>query len=140
MPSSFCHVAVHIVFATKNNSTWIKKDLLAQVHAYIAGIISNIGGKPIQVGGIEDHVHILCLIPKDQSLGEFLAKIKANSSKWFRQTHCSDFSWQDGYAAFSVSKSNMQAVENYISNQETHHHDTTAEDEFNELLKKHQNQ
>ena len=107
------------------------------MYAYLAGIINNIGGLSIKINGIDDHVHILCLLPKDLSIGEFMAKIKANSSKWFRQTHCPDFGWQDGYAAFSVSKSNLVTVENYIINQEEHHLHTTSSAEFDELLKKH---
>lgn len=137
MPASFCHLAAHIIFTTKNHKTWLKKPLQPQMHAYLAGIIKNIGGIPIKINGIEDHVHILCLLPKDLSIGEFMAKIKANSSKWFRQTHCPEFSWQDGYAAFSVSKSNLNSVENYIINQDEHHHHTTAIEEFEALIKKH---
>ena len=137
MPASFCHLAVHVIFTTKNHKTWIKKPLQPQMHAYLAGIINNIGGVTIKINGIEDHVHILCLLPKDLSIGEFMAKIKANSSKWFRQNHCHEFSWQDGYAAFSVSKSNINQVEQYIINQEEHHHNTTAIEEFETLLKKH---
>jgi len=137
MPASFCHLAVHIVFTTKNHKTWLKKPLRPQMHAYLAGIINNIGGVSIKINGIEDHVHILCLLPKELSIGEFMAKIKANSSKWFRQAHCPDFGWQDGYAAFSVSKSNLNEVENYIANQDEHHHHTTAIEEFDALLKKH---
>jgi hypothetical protein len=66
-----------------------------------------------------------------------MAKVKANSSKWFRAIHCPDFHWQDGYAAFSVSKSNLESVESYIDNQEEHHHHTTATEEWDALLKKH---
>jgi len=103
----------------------------------MAGIIKNLGGVPIIINGIEDHVHILCLLPKNLSIGEFMAKIKANSSKWFRETHCPEFSWQDGYGAFSVSKSNLEAVANYIDNQDEHHHHTSTIAEFDTLSKKH---
>ncbi len=137
MPASFCYLAVHIIFTTKNHKTWIKPPLQPSMHAYLAGIINNIGGVSIKIGGIEDHVHILCLLPKDLGIGEFMAKIKANSSKWFRQTHCPDFNWQDGYAAYSVSKSNLEAVETYIATQDEHHHHTSTTEEFDALLKKH---
>jgi len=137
MPSSLCHLAVHIVFSTKNHKTWIKKPLQGIRHSYLAGIINNTGGKAICINGIEDHVHILCLMPKDLSIGQFLAKIKANSSKWFSREYYPEFSWQDGYAAFSVSKSNIDAVKRYIENQEEHHHHTSAIEEFEKLLKRH---
>ena len=137
MPASFCFLAVHIVFTTKNHKTWIKKPLQSEMHSYLGGIINKIGGTSIVINGIEDHVHILCLLPKDLSIGEFMAKIKANSSKWFRQTHNPEFSWQDGYAAYSVSKSNIEVVKQYIINQEDHHHNVTASAEFDALLRKH---
>ena len=137
MPASYCHLAVHIIFTTKNHSTWIKKPLQPLIHSYMAGIIEKTGGTPIKINGIEDHVHILCLMPKDLSIGEFMAKIKANSSKWFHTKHCPEFAWQDGYAAFSVSKSNIDAVEQYIINQEEHHHHTSTVAEFEALLQKH---
>jgi len=76
-------------------------------------------------------------MPKDLSIGEFMAKIKSNSSKWIRKEHCPDFNWQDGYAAFSVSKSNLDTVSAYIRNQDEHHHNTSAVEEFEALLKKH---
>jgi len=130
MPASFCHLAVHIIFTTRNHKRWLTQALQPLVHAYIAGIINSIGGVSIQVNGTEDHVHVLCLMPKDLSIGEFLAKIKANSSRWMRKEHCPEFNWQDGYAAYSVSKSNLDAVGNYIQNQDEHHHHTSVIEEF----------
>ena len=137
MPASYCHLAVHIIFTTKNHTRWLTKALQPKIHNYISGIINNIGGISIIVNGIEDHVHILCLMPKDLSIGEFMAKIKANSSRWIRKEHCSEFHWQDGYAAYSVSKSNLHTITAYIRNQNEHHHHTSAVDEFETLLKKH---
>ena len=137
MPASFCHMAVHIIFTTKNHHTWLKKPLQAVMYKYIASTIDHIGGYAITVGGTEDHLHILCTLPKDKSIGEFMANIKANSSKWFRTQYCAEFAWQDGYGAFSVSKSNLQTVAKYIENQEEHHHHTSTVSEFEALIKKH---
>ena len=139
MPASFCHLAVHIVFSTKNRKTWLKKPFADEMYGYLNGIIKNLNGIPLAIGGIEDHIHILCLAPKEISMVEFMTKLKANSSKWFREHARQDFHWQDGYAAFSVSKSNIESVKNYIEHQEDHHHNTTTEEEFNALLKKHWN-
>ncbi len=138
MPSSFCHLAVHVIFTTKDHRTCLKRPFGNSMHAYLNGIITNIGGITLAIGGIEDHVHILCLMPKDLSIGEFMAKIKANSSKWFREKHFPDFHWQDGYAAFSVSRSNISKVQKYIENQDEHHHNTSTIQEFEALLAKHQ--
>ena len=137
MPASFCHLAVHIVFSTKNRKTWLKKPLADEMYGYLNGIIKNLNGIPLAIGGIEDHIHILCLAPKEMSIVEFMAKLKANSSKWFREQTRQDFHWQDGYAAYSVSKSNIESVKNYIEHQEDHHHNITTEEKFDALLKKH---
>ena len=137
MPASFAHLAVHIVFSTQNHKTWFKPEFREDMHSYLAAIINNIGGKAIKVGGTQDHVHILCLLPKDLSPGEFMAKIKANSSKWFRDKHFHDFHWQDGYGMFSVSKSSLDAVKKYIENQLEHHYNLSAWEEFDRLLARH---
>jgi len=137
MPDSFCHLAAHIVFSTKNRKTWLKPPHQEDMYAYIAGIINQTGGRPIKINGIDDHVHILCLLPKDLSPTQFMAKIKANSSKWFREKHNPEFHWQDGYALFSVSKSQIPDVEKYITDQKEHHFNVSAWAEFDALLKKH---
>lgn len=137
MPASYCHNALHIVFSTRNRVGWLKEPLGKEMHSYLAGIINNLKGRAIQIGGVEDHVHILCLAPKEISLVEFMTKVKANSSKWFRAQTKLDFSWQDGYAAFSVSKSQIPMVIEYINNQDEHHYHTSSIAEFDELLKRH---
>jgi REP element-mobilizing transposase RayT len=137
MPASYCYLAVHIIFTTKNHKRWLTKTLQPVIHAYISQIINNIGGSTIAVNGIEDHIHILCLMPKNLSIGEFMAKIKSNSSKWIRKEHCPEFCWQDGYAIYSVSKSKLDNVSAYIRNQDEHHHHTSAVKEYEALLKKH---
>ena len=137
MPSSYCHIAMHIVFSTRNRMRWLKGDLKTEMHHYMIGIISNLNGTSIQIGGTEDHVHILCLMPKDLSLVEFMTKLKANSSKWFRQHSKLYFHWQDGYAAFSVSKSQIPSLVTYIKGQEEHHKHHSCEAEFEALLQKH---
>ena len=139
MPASYCHLALHIVFSTRDRATWLKEPLAEEMYKYLSGIISNLKGVSIQIGGVNDHVHILCMAPKDLSLVEFMTKLKANSSKWFREHSKLDFHWQDGYAAFSVSKSMIPAVKEYIVNQKEHHKHTNFEVEFKSLLEKHQN-
>ena len=137
MPATYCHLALHIVFSTRNRVPWLREPLDVEMHKYLSGIIKNLNGISIQIGGIEDHVHILCLAPKDISLVEFMTKLKSNSSKWFRDHTKMDFHWQDGYAAFSVSKSQIQVISDYIHDQQEHHHHKTTIQEFEELLRKH---
>ena len=87
-------------------------------------------------GGMDDHVHLLLQIPPALALAKAVALLKANSSKWMNE-HRRRFSWQEGYGAFSVSASNLDAVVRYIENQEKHHRKMTFEDEFIGLLKRH---
>jgi putative transposase len=137
MSDSYCHLASHIIFSTKDRHLFLFGDNQTEMHNYIAGIIKNIKGIPIIVNGYKDHVHILCLLPKDMSIAQFVQTIKSNSSKWFRVKHQAKFAWQVGYAAFSVSKSNLQQVEQYIAEQEEHHGKLSFEDELKTFLLKH---
>ncbi len=77
MPASFFHLAVHIVFSTKNRKIWLKKPLAEEMHAYIYGLITNLKGLPLAIGGIENHIHILCLAPKELCLVGFYGKSKS---------------------------------------------------------------
>ena len=137
MPSSFCFVAVHLIFSTKDRQPHFRGEAGDKMRSYIKGIIDSLGGITLAIGGIADHVHILCLIPSTMSISEFMAKVKANSSKWFRAKYGPGFNWQEGYGAFSVSKSNIGAVTAYIRNQIDHHYHTSATEEFDAMLKKH---
>ena len=116
MPSSLCQVAVHVIFATKLHKPLLTDD----IHYYIHGIITNNKGIPISINGTADHVHILCFLPKDCAVSDFVRSIKASSSKWFK-TKNPLMEWQAGYAAFGVSKTNIHKVEEYINIQKEHH-------------------
>lgn len=122
MPQSLCKNYIHLVFSTKERKDLIPVDLLDIFFHYIGGIINNIGCKAIIVGGIENHVHILFELARTMALSVAVNKIKSNSSKWLRsEMQVFDFDWQDGYAAFSVAQSNVEAVRKYIGNQREHH-------------------
>ena len=102
----------------------------------MAGICRNHEMFVRTIGGIEDHVHILLELPPTLAVAKAILTIKSNSSKWVNELGRS-FAWQKGYAAFSVSASNIAAVERYIKNQERHHQKMTFEDEFMGFLRKH---
>ena len=137
MPTSYCHLATHIIFSTKDRYKFLMDSKHLKMNQYIAGIIKNVKGTSIIVNGGQDHVHILCLLPKEMHIAEFVRTIKSNSSKWFSDKHHPKFSWQSGYAAFSVSKSNLSAVETYIKNQEEHNKQVSFGEEFKHYLEKH---
>ena len=89
------------------------------------------------VGGIASHIHLLITVPKTISLSEYISKLKSNSSRWLKtvDTRYRAFSWQDGYGAFSVSASKIEAVRGYIANQAEHHRRKSYEEEVNEFWK-----
>ena len=95
--------------------------------------------KPIQVGGIEDHLHVLLGAPPTMAVSKAAQLLKGGSSKWMHDTfpNLAGFSWQDGYGAFSVSRSNLETVKTYITNQRQHHQGSTFQDEYRALLDRH---
>jgi REP element-mobilizing transposase RayT len=119
---------------TKERRKLIETPMQPRLWSYMAGIARSNDFLVIANGGIEDHVHLLLRIPL--ALAKAVALLKANSSKWMNE-HKRRFSWQEGYGAFSVSASNLDAVVRYIENQEKHHRKMTFEDEFIGLLKRH---
>jgi len=137
--STYTCLKYHIVFGTAYRRSLLHVDYRQDLYAYIGGIIRDEDGHLDSIGGVEDHIHILCGIPPRIAVSDMLRAITAGSSKWINEhRHCLvEFRWQRGFAAFSVSKSNMPEVTRYIDNQATHHHKTTFADEYRLLLVRH---
>ena len=116
----------------------MKEEDLTRIFHYIGGTIRAISGHVYIVGGRPDHIHILASPPVVVSLADFVRTIKANTSRWIKglDSSYSNFSWQEGYAAFSVSASRKVNVIHYISNQEIHHRKQTTLEEFHQFLEK----
>jgi putative transposase len=133
---TFSRNHIHLVFSTKDRRNIIAKEWQPQLWAYLAGICKNHEMIALAIGGTENHVHILLHLPPKLALAKAALLLKANSSKWMAEQR-KDFSWQEGYGAFSVSSSNLDQVAQYIQNQEAHHRKTSFEDEFRALLRKH---
>lgn len=127
----------HIVFATHSRRASILTSFRTFLHQYIDGIAANAGARPIQTGGVADHVHVLVEMPAEISVAELVRLIKCNSSKWVRQSFSRHFRWQRGYSAFSVSRSNVDIVARYIANQEQHHRRMTVTEEVTRLVERH---
>lgn len=105
------------------------------LHAYIGGIIKGLDGVALAIGGIEDHLHLLVGLRPSHRLDYFLRDVKADSSSWIhKEIGKRTFSWQKGYAAFSVSPSNIEGVKRYVLNQVEHHRRKTFQEEYIELL------
>ena len=139
MANTFTSLHFHFIFSTKNRERWIRPDIEGRLWAYLGGIASRHGMKPIVIGGIEDHVHLLVGMPPTLTVSEALQSIKGASSGWIKQSlpGCGGFAWQDGYGAFTVSKSLLNHVEDYIRRQREHHRETSFQEEYRGLLKKH---
>jgi len=140
MPQSLSAVYVHLVFSTKNRKRYLQNvELRNALHAYIGGISKNLNCAPIRVGGVEDHVHVLAHLARDITIGNWVKEVKRLSSIWLKTQSIDlrDFRWQRGYSCFSVSRSNLEAVTDYINRQIEHHAKMTYEDEVRALLKKH---
>ena len=138
MPQSLALVLVHIIISTKNRKPFLRSvELRSQVHAYLTGALRCLDCSPLLVGGVEDHVHILCRLSRKISLSELVKNLKTSSTKHVKENGHHDFSWQSGYGVFSVSQSAKESVFAYIANQEIHHRKMNFQDEFRALLTKH---
>ena len=132
------HVSVHIhlVFGTKDHKKLIASSQQPKLWAYIAGIASNYKMDALAIGGMEEHIHGLVGMPPTLSIAKVAQVIKANSSRWMRQ-QVPAFAWQEKYGAFSVSRSDIPAVADYIRHQAEHHKKRDFKTEFEILLRKH---
>ena len=139
MSHRFTSLLTHLIFSTKERSPFLDRELSPECYAYLGGIIERFGGRRIVVGGETDHVHLLFDLPATLSLSDCLRTLKSNSSKWIhgKGPGRSKFAWQQGYAAFSVSKSGVDGVVRYIEQQHEHHRRVTYQEEVRRFLAEH---
>jgi REP-associated tyrosine transposase len=139
MPQSLSKVILHITFSTKNRESWLDAAIRPRMHAYLATICRDLGGDDQCVDGVSDHVPIITTLPRTLSQAEMIEEIKKASSKWIKsvEVRYRGFFWQRGYAAFSVSPSQLEAVLQYVQTQEEHHRTRTFQEEYRELLHRH---
>jgi putative transposase len=128
----------HIVFGTKGRAQSIGPDMRDDVSRYLGGIIKSENGLPLEIGAVADHVHLLVRLPPTVALANLLRTLKANSSKWLNDTRFPrrTFAWQDGYAAFTVSQSQLGRVAAYVRNQDEHHRKMTFREELIALFER----
>ena len=141
MPQSLAKVIVHIVYSTKNREPWLEdKTTRSELFAYNASILSSSMDCPvILIDGVEDHIHILCLLSRKYPIMDVIKKSKTETSKWLKRQgpELRNFQWQAGYGIFSVSESRVKATKRYIARQEEHHKRFSFQDELRELCKRH---
>jgi REP element-mobilizing transposase RayT len=139
MSHTYSNLLSHVIFSTKDRKPIIDDELKPRLLGYLNGIASESKARILSLNSMPDHVHMLWELPPSLSLSGSIRVLKTNSSRWVHETWASksEFAWQTGYGAFSVSRSNVHAVASYIEAQETHHGKRTFEEEFVELLVKH---
>jgi len=138
MGDTFTNLVYHIVFSTKNRVPMIAGDFQERLYEYIGGIIRGQGGVLLEVGGVPDHIHLLAKLRPDCAVAVMVRVVKSNSTGWWKtvQEPPRSFSWQNGYAGFTVSQSQIPAVRAYIRNQAAHHAKVSFRDELVALLRK----
>jgi REP element-mobilizing transposase RayT len=139
MPGTYSQILLHIVFSTKNREPWITSDIAERLYPYMGGIVRAEKGILYDIGGVEDHVHLYLRWRPDESISDLMRTVKSRSSKWIHETFPSlqAFAWQEGYSAFSVSKSQEAAVKKYIAGQAEHHKKEDFKSELLRLLRAH---
>jgi REP element-mobilizing transposase RayT len=140
MPQSLSAVYIHLVFSTKDRRPLLRDDIQEPLHAQLGGISKTLQCPPLIVGGVEDHVHMLCRFGRTITQAEWVKELKRVSNLWLQKqgpAFC-DFEWQGGYADFSVSASNIEQVKRYIAGQKEHHRRISFQDEMRALLQKHE--
>jgi len=137
MANTYTQLHIQFVFAVKYRAASIEKEWKDELHKYITGIIQENGHKMLQVNSMPDHIHIFIGMRPTQSVASLVQNVKAESSKWVkdRKFCTSPFAWQEGYGAFSYSKSHVPDVIRYIQNQEAHHQKETFLEEYKKILK-----
>ena len=141
MPQSLAKVAFHIIFSTKHRRPWLKDEAIRkELYAYMATILKSLESPAIIINGVEDHVHILCLLSRNYAIKKIVEEVKTEPSKWIKTkgSQYKDFYWQAGYGVFSVSESKIEEVREYIKNQEEHHRRMTFQEEFRRICERHE--
>ena len=137
-PGTFTQLYIQLVFAVKNRDALLQPEIRPRVFEYLSGIVTKTGHKAIIVNGVSDHIHIFLGLNPNISISDTVHDLKRSSSLFINQTKLckSRFNWQEGYGAFSYSRTHIKNVFRYIQNQENHHLKCTFREEYLEFLKK----
>ncbi len=139
MSHSYNKIWIHSIYATKNREPFISRKIEPEIHQHLRGQLIEIGCPVRIINGVEDHVHLLFLLNPRKSIVDVLKQVKGNTSHWINEQKLipAHFSWQTGYAAYSVSESQLQKVYWYIRNQKEHHKRQSSKDEYDRFVRIH---
>jgi len=136
MPNTYTQIHIQFVFAVKYRQALIHSSWKDRLHQYITGIFQNNQHKMLQINSMPDHIHILIGFRPHQSISSLIQNVKTETSKWIKQQQLSSsFAWQEGYGAFSYSKSHIPDVIRYIQHQKEHHRKQSFLEEYKLFLK-----
>ncbi|HEY2583392.1 MAG TPA: IS200/IS605 family transposase [Mucilaginibacter sp.] len=137
MSNTYTQLYIHCVFAVKYKRAMIQPEFEDQLHKYITGIVQNNGHKLLAINSMPDHLHFFCGLSPNQSISDMLRFVKGDSSEFINKKRFTErkFQWQDGYGAFSNSRSQIDGVVKYILNQKQHHLRMTFREEYLDILK-----
>ncbi len=138
MPQSLSFLLVHIIFSTKDRAPVLSVDIRSELHPYLATVVRNAGCQCFRVGGVADHVHIALGLSRTATTARLVQELKTSSSHWLKtlSPDLSDFSWQRGYAVFSVGPTDLESLTHYIDTQEEHHRKRDFQSEYRAFLVK----
>lgn len=136
MAQSLSNVLLHIVFSTKNREPWIDESIETELFPYLATICRDHKSPSHKIGGAGDHIHIACSLSRTMTIANLVQELKQSSSKWMKSKgdQYREFSWQNGYGAFSIGQSQLDDLSRYIANQRAHHAKESFQDELRKLL------
>ena len=139
MGSTLTNLIYHTIFSTKNREPMIIPEIGPDLYRYLGGILKSEGGVLLQIGGMADHIHMVIKLKPVHALSTVMQKVKGSSSKWINEQNrlADKFVWQDGYGAFTVSESQLEAVIYYVKDQNMHHKHRSFKDEFIRMLEHH---
>jgi putative transposase len=140
MAQTLTKLLVHAVFSTKNREPLIAAAVENELHRYMCGISRNLASPVLTIGGMPDHVHLLISQSKNIAVSDLMMHIKKDSSKWIKTKGAmfEEFAWQEGYGAFTIGESQVEALTRYIATQADHHKVISFQDEFRALLRKYE--
>jgi putative transposase len=140
MPQSLAKIYIHLVFSTKNRERVLPDGIRANLHAYMGGTLNGLGCSPIEINTEPDHAHLLFVMTRTESLSNVVGQVKKSANDWLRarDSAFTNFYWQGGYGAFSVSQSAVEEVREYIRNQRGHHQRVSFQDELRAFLKRYE--
>ena len=136
MANTYTQLHIHLIFVTQYRNASISYKFEKRLYEYLIAIIQNHNHKVLAINGMPDHIHILLGLRPNQSISELVQFVKSSSSKWINDEKLTNtkFAWQEGFGAFSYSKSDVEKVIKYIKNQKTHHSKTSFKDEYLKIL------